>query len=165
MSSRYVAYILLDESGNPVYVGVGYDGAWDTLYTQRNVARNSELTRWLLSLDKQPAVKRLISIPIPLRAAKAFAESERARLHHTGIRLLSAKAQDRAANTYAPGGSKRLVRSPSGMVYPSVRAAAQAVGVTSTSVVGWCKSGRNGWRYADDSESRFNVPNNFELLQ
>jgi hypothetical protein len=165
MRGSYFAYSLFDASGTAVYIGVGRDGAWDDLYQQRESARESELSRWLLSLDERPTAKRLISFAVPLRAANAFASSERQRLLRAGVRLLSSKAEDRPLNTYVPGGASRAVRSPRGIVYKSVRAAAVAEGVSSTAIIGWCKTARCGWRYADASPSGSEVPEDFDLIR
>jgi hypothetical protein len=165
MRGNFFAFTLLDARGEAQYVGVGREGHWTKLWQLRHIARDSELGRWLLTLDAQPTAHRLLSYPVPMRAAMAFAAGERKRLIGIGHRLLSGKAQDRAIGTYAPGGSKRRVRSPKGEAFESVRAAAHANGVTSTTIVLWCKSCRDGWRYDDANVSRFSVPEKFELLQ
>lgn len=153
MRGTYFAFVLLDECGVAQYVGVGRDGQWENLWRSRHVARDSELTRWLLSLEKPPTIRKLMSITVPRAVAKTYAASERDRLTNSGVQLLDPRAKDRPIESYVGGSTKRrAVVAPDGTTYASVRATARAVGLTAAGIVHRCQKNIDGWHYADRAE-------------
>jgi len=151
MAGKFFTYHLLDANGATRFVGVGTDGEWQALWQFRRSARDSELTRWLLTLDEPPKVKLVMSIPVARDLAESNAELERQRLIDAGCELLDARAKDRPKDTYAGGSTKRRkVTAPDGTTYDGVRAASRAVGLTPTGILYRCQNEIDGWHYADN---------------
>jgi hypothetical protein len=131
----------------PAFVGcgksVGDRMPWDVEFDDRGGP--TRLSQWLGDLDGPPPRDPNISAtPMEFKAARSYA----ARLRE-GIPapLIPNRSYE---GTQSGGGKARPVIGPDGTEYPSVRAAADAVGVKPPSVTNWCKRPEeHGWRYAD----------------
>lgn len=152
---NYYVWEWLDDEGNIVYIGNsprsdGGELPWTVLWTSRFII-DSDLNRWLRSLEKQPARGTFLPAqPMTKREAYTLAGKRRHQLRLSNNPALLSARRD---GTTDGGGTRRAVVSPLGDLYVSVREAARDQGLPNSSqITRLCQDPNSAWRYLDEAK-------------
>jgi hypothetical protein len=141
---KFVVWTWLRDDQTPAYVGWG---EFTIAHPAKHVWNSrdlydSALNEWLRSLDKEPKRDTLTpSIPFHKREARAIATAMRKAFREEGHNVL----ESRPSGTYNGGGGAKRVRSPDLTIYDSVRQAAEANGVSPSTISRWCQAADSEW--------------------
>lgn len=127
----------------PIYVGWGAYRKTHPAIEMYRAPLNSELGTWLKLCEKEPYREDYSGSLLHKDEARALCQLLRSRYEAGGVYLLS----NREFDTYAGGGAPKAVRSPSGEIFDSVRAAADAKRKNPSTVTRWCGNPETGWAY------------------
>lgn len=144
---EFIVWEWLDKQGEPFYVGYGkhIDGGphpSEAVWAVRHEIK-SDLHVYLSALKDPPQLSTKYKALMFRPAARKECFARRSRLRREGYTLLS----PRPYGTTVGGGVSRIVQSPKGKKYMSVREAARAHGWNQCTITRYCATGKDGWKY------------------
>jgi hypothetical protein len=153
---EYAVWEWYDPDTRQHYVGVGkfQKGKHPSVrcWEARSVG-TSALDDWLCKWPfPPPLVGDLPSGPLSKQSAMAVRWSRIVQLRNSGANFF----QSRPAGTWAGGGNRRVVISPQGRRFASVREAAKDYNVNPCTITRLCARGR-GWRYDDEVKNETDI--------